>query len=191
MQRNLALSGAAGVLAVLAVAGAVLVPRLIAPSLVSATIGGSFQLTDSNGVAVTDANFRGKWMLVYFGYTHCPDACPTALQDLADTLGPAAAKVVPVFITVDPARDTPAVMKDYISAFGAGIVGLSGPQEAITQAETEYRVYAAKHPTGNGGYEMDHSSMIYIMDPQGRFAGTFASASSAKEMAEKLNQLGA
>ena len=181
--------------AVLGGAGAAFAPRLLAPTPAAARIGGPFRLTDGDGRTVTDASFRGKWMLVYFGYTHCPDACPTALQDIADTLdllGPASrAGVAPVFITIDPARDTPAVMKDYVSAFDAAIVPLSGSQDAITRAEAQYRVYAAKHPTQDGDYEMDHSSVIYLMDPQGRFVANLTHESSPKDMAARLKQLGA
>ncbi len=158
------------------------------------TIGGPFQLTDGDGRTVTDASFRGKWMLVYFGYTHCPDACPTALSDMGnalDLLGPETArKVQVVFITVDPERDTPAVMKDYVSAFGPGFAALSGPQAAITQAEQEYHVYAAKHPTDDGGYEMDHSSIIYVMDPSGKFITNFTGDTSPKQMVAQLKQIG-
>lgn len=161
----------------------------------SVPIGGPFQLTSGDGRTVTDASFRGKWMLVYFGYTHCPDACPTALSDIAgafDKLTPAQrADATAVFITVDPERDTPAVMKDYVAGFGDAIQGLSGSPEAIEQAEKEYRVYAAKHPTGNGDYEMDHSSIIYVMNPQGRFVAGFTHENSPDEIATKLKQLGA
>jgi len=158
-------------------------------------ITGSFRLTDGDGRTVTQDSFPGKWMLVYFGYTHCPDACPTALGDIAnalDLLPPAErTKVVPVFITVDPERDTPAVMKDYVSGFGATFVALSGNAEAIAQAEKTYRVYAARHPTEDGDYEMDHSSMIYVMNPQNRLVALFTHQSSAREIAAKLAQLGA
>ncbi len=195
MNRKLVLTACALLAAVLAGAGAVAVPRLLAPTQVGVCIGGPFQLTDGDGRSVSEASFRGKWMLVYFGYTHCPDACPTALQDIADTLDllpPAGrAEVVPLFITVDPARDTPAVMKDYAAAFGPAIVPLSGSQDAITRVERQYRVYAAKHPTQDGDYEMDHSSVIYLMDPQGRFVANFTHESSPKDMADKLRQLGA
>ena len=196
MKRNLILATCGVLAALIVAAGVVVVPRLFAqqPSAV-ARIGGPFQLRDGNGRTVTDASFRGKWMLVYFGYTHCPDACPTALQDIAsalDRLGPKArADVVPVFITIDPARDTPSVMKDYVSAFGPSFVALSGSPTAIAQAEDEYRVYAAKHATKDGDYEMDHSSIIYVMDPQGRFVANFTHESSPEQMAGKLKELGA
>ena len=125
---------------------------------------------------MTDATFLGKWTLVYFGYTHCPDACPTALQDMAnalDLLDPAQRKAIAiVFITVDPERDTPAVMQDYVSNFNAPITALSGSAEQIAAVAKAYRVYYAKHPTTDG-YEMDHSSVIYVMNPDGDFVTNF------------------
>ena len=197
MKRPLILLSGAVIAALVAAAGLLAAPRLFASHTgpVATRIGGPFQLTDGDGRTVTDANFRGKWMLVYFGYTHCPDACPTALQDIAsafDRLGPDERKrVQAVFITIDPARDTPAVMKDYVSAFGPAIVPLSGAPEAIAQAEKEYLVYAAKHPTGDGDYEMDHSSIIYVMDPEGRFVTNFTHETSPEQMADRLKKLGA
>ena len=197
MRRILILTACAVVAGVALGAGVPTLPRLLAPASrpVAAQIGGSFQLTDGDGRTVTDASFRGKWMLVYFGYTHCPDACPTALQDIAtalDQLGQEQrARIVPVFITIDPARDTPAVMKSYVAAFGPAFVGLSGDDKAVAHVEEEYRVYAAKHPTGDSGYEMDHSSIIYVMDPQGRFVTDFTHETSPDQMASTLKQLGA
>ncbi len=188
---------AAAVLAVCLLAGGgVLATRLVlqGPLAQAMTIGGPFALTDAAGQTVTDSAFRGKWMLVYFGYTHCPDACPTALADIAsalDKLGPAAKDVVPVFITVDPARDTGPVMKDYAAAFGPEFVGLTGSDPAIKSAEKAYRVYAAKHPLAGDDYVMDHSSIIYVMDPQGHFVTNFTQDSDPGKMAEKLKQLGA
>ena len=154
-------------------------------------IGGPFALLDGDGKTVTDRQFRGKWMLVYFGYTHCPDACPTALQDMTnalDMLGDKKRDVAVLFITVDPERDTPAVMKDYVSAFEAPISALSGSQEAIGQAARAYRVYYAKHPTKDG-YDMDHSSIIYVMDKQGRFAANFTHETPPEQIAAKLRAL--
>jgi cytochrome oxidase Cu insertion factor (SCO1/SenC/PrrC family) len=155
-------------------------------------IGGPFNLVDGAGKTVTDQTFRGKWMLVYFGYTHCPDACPTALQDMAnaiDMLEPAQRKSVAiVFITVDPERDTPTVMQEYVSNFGAPIVALSGSAEQIAAAAKEYRVYYAKHPTAEG-YEMDHSSVIYLMNPDGDFVTNFTHETPPTRIADKLRPL--
>ncbi len=154
-------------------------------------IGGPFALVDGNGRVVTDRDFRGKWMLIYFGYTHCPDACPTALQDMAnavDLLGAKKKDVALVFITIDPARDTPAVMKDYVSNFNAPITGLSGTDSQVASAAKEYRVYYAKHPTADG-YDMDHSSIIYVMDPRGNFITNFTHQNSPEQIAAKLGPL--
>lgn len=154
-------------------------------------IGGPFSLLDGDGRTVTDRDFRGRLMLVYFGYTHCPDACPTALQDMAtalDTLGDKRQQVVPIFITVDPERDTPGVMKDYAANFGPGMTALSGSIEAVKQAAHSYRVYYAKHPTTDG-YDMDHSSIIYLMDRQGRFLANFTHETPPEQIAAKLRSL--
>lgn len=158
----------------------------------SVPIGGPFSLVDGDNRTVTDGAFRGRWMLVYFGYTHCPDACPTALQDMAnavDLLGARKKDVALVFITVDPARDTPAVMKDYVTSFEAPITALSGPPEAVAAAAREYRVYYNKHPTKDGGYDMDHSSIIYVMDPRGRFAANFTHETPPDQIAARLKAL--
>ncbi len=156
-------------------------------------IGGPFRLRAADGREVTDADFRGRWMLVYFGYTRCPDACPTALQDMAnalDSLGPEAKrKVAVLFITVDPERDTPDVMRDYVTAFDAPITGLSGTPEQVAAAAKAYRVYYAKHPKAGGDYDMDHSSIIYVMDPRGRFVGNFTHETAPDAMAAKLRAL--
>jgi protein SCO1 len=155
-------------------------------------IGGPFRLVDQDGKTVTDADLKGKWSLVYFGYTHCPDACPTALNDIAvalDELGPKRSAVRPVFITVDPERDTPEVLKAYVTAFDAPILALTGTPEEVAQAAKGYRVFYAKHPEAGGDYSMDHSSVIYVMDPEGRFTASFTHQSSPEELAERLKKL--
>ena len=167
-------------------------PRGTAGTLLASAIGGPFRLVDQNGKTVTDADLKGKWSLVYFGYTHCPDACPTALNDIAialDELGSKRSAVRPVFITVDPERDTPEVLKAYITAFDAPILALTGTPEEIAQAAKGYRVYYAKHPEAGGDYSMDHSSVIYVMDPQGRFTASFTQENSPEEIAERLKKL--
>jgi protein SCO1 len=167
-------------------------PRGAAGTLLASAIGGPFRLVDQNGKTVTDADLKGKWSLVYFGYTHCPDACPTALNDISialDDLGPQRNEVRPVFITVDPERDTPEVLKSYVTAFDAPILALSGTPEEIAQAAKDYRVYYAKHPEAGGDYSMDHSSVIYVMDPQGRFTASFTQENSPEEIAERLKKL--
>jgi protein SCO1 len=167
-------------------------PRGAAGTLLASAIGGPFRLVDQNGKTVTDGDLKGKWSLVYFGYTHCPDACPTALNDISialDELGPKRGAVRPVFITVDPERDTPEVLKSYVTSFDAPILALTGTPEEIAQAAKDYRVYYAKHPEAGGDYSMDHSSVIYVMDPQGRFTASFTHESSPEEIAERLKKL--
>ncbi|MEF8761753.1 SCO family protein, partial [Stenotrophomonas sp. A3_2] len=121
-----------------------------APAIGGPAIGGPFRLQDGSGQAVTEASFRGRFMVVYFGYTHCPDVCPATLGNLAASLDrlpeAARARVAPVFITVDPARDTSSVMRDYAHAFGPGFTGLSGDAAAVEAAAHAYKVYAKKHP---------------------------------------------
>jgi protein SCO1/2 len=157
-------------------------------------IGGPFSLRDGNGRAVTNTDFRGKYMLVYFGYTFCPDVCPTTLNAVADAmdkLGPAAARVQPLFITVDPARDTPAVVRQYAASFGPSIVGLTGSAEEIAKVAKEYRVYYAEHRTGSGpnDYSVDHSSVLYLMDPNGGFLAPVRADLSGDEIAANLKKL--
>ena len=135
---------------------------------------------------------KGKWSLVYFGYTHCPDACPTALNDISialSELGPKRDAVRPVFITVDPERDTPESLKAYVTSFDAPILALTGTAEQVAQAAKDYRVYYAKHPEAGGDYSMDHSSVIYVMDPEGRFTASFTHESAPEQIAERLKKL--
>ena len=137
-----------------------------------AMIGGHFALIDQDGHARTDRDFHGKWLLVYFGYTYCPDVCPTTLQDMATTLrrlGPKARGIVPLFVTLDPARDHPAVLKKYLAAFGPNFEGLTGTPRQIASVAHAYRVYYEKRALPGGGYSVDHASAIYLMDPNGQF----------------------
>jgi protein SCO1/2 len=157
-------------------------------------IGGPFTLADGDGKTVTDKDFRGKYLLVYFGYTFCPDVCPTtlgAVADAMDKLGPAASRIQPLFITVDPKRDTPSVVKQYAAAFGSGIEGLTGTPEQIAVVAKEYRVYYAEHPTGKGpsDYSMDHSSVLYLMNPEGGFVAPVRPDQTGDEMAATLKKL--
>ncbi|HUC08950.1 MAG TPA: SCO family protein [Stellaceae bacterium] len=155
-------------------------------------IGGKFALVDDNGKPFTDAELKGKWHLVFFGYTHCPDICPTALNDLSLALNQLGAKekeVGVVFISVDPERDTPAVLKSYVESFGGPVTGLTGTPQEVAAAAKDYHVFYAKHPTAGGGYDMDHSAVIYIMDPQGRFTATFGPDDTPDTMAARLRKL--
>lgn len=143
---------------------------------VSSAIGGPFSLTDQDGKMVTDADFKGKPLLVFFGYTHCPDVCPTTLFELSEVLralGSDADKTQAVFISIDPERDTPAVLKDYLSSFDPHLRGLTGSTSQIAAVEKTYRVYAKKVPTTGGDYTMDHTALVYLMDKQGRFVAPF------------------
>jgi protein SCO1 len=158
------------------------------------SIGGPFKLQDGSGKTVTDRDFRGQYMLVYFGYTFCPDVCPTtltAVADAMDKLGPSASKVRTVFITVDPKRDTPAVVGKYVAAFGPHVVGLTGTPEEIAQVARAYRVYYAEHRTGPGpnDYAMDHSSVLYLMDPKGGFLAPVRADQSGDQIASALRKL--
>jgi protein SCO1/2 len=157
-------------------------------------VGGPFTLQDGNGHTVTDRDFRGRYMLVYFGYTNCPDVCPTtltAVADALDRLGPKAALIAPLFVTVDPRRDTVAVVKQYAGAFGPNFVGLTGTPEQIAVIAKEYRVYYAEHKTGPGpdDYAMDHSSVLYLMDTKGVFIAPIRADMSGDEMAANLRKL--
>lgn len=142
-----------------------------------AAIGGPFTLTDQNGKPITDKDLKGKPFLVFFGYTHCPDVCPTTLFDVSEVmraLGKDADRTRALFISVDPDRDTPAVLKDYMSSFDPHLIGATGDQTALDKVEKEYRVYAKKVPTGkDGDYSMDHSAIVYLMDKDGRFVAPF------------------
>ena len=141
-----------------------------------APIGGPFRLVDQNGKAVTDRDLKGHPFLVFFGFTHCPDVCPTALFEVSEVLrnlGPDGDRVRALFVTVDPERDTPAVLKDYLSSFDPRLTGLTGDAEAIASMAKGYRVYYRKVPTDGGGYTMDHTALVYLMDKGGRFVAPF------------------
>jgi protein SCO1/2 len=158
------------------------------------SIGGNFSLTDGDGATVTERSFRGKWELIYFGYTYCPDACPTTLNTIAETLaalGPLADKVQPLFITVDPERDTPPVMAAYVRNFDPRVLGLTGSPAAIASTAKAFRIIFEKQKTGDGpdDYLMDHSSVIIVMDPTGKFAGVLAADLPVERMTDKLRRL--
>jgi protein SCO1/2 len=145
------------------------------PPLAGARIGGAFSLTDQDGRAVSDRDFAGRYRIVYFGYTFCPDVCPTDVQNIAAALkllerdDPALAKrIVPIFITIDPVRDTPAALKRFVSAFHPRLVGLTGSQAQIAKVAKEYGIYFARGAGTADGYLMDHSRQIYLFDPDGR-----------------------
>ena len=153
-----------------------------------ALIGGAFALEDGAGKTVSDQTLRGKPFLVYFGYTHCPDVCPTELARISDILGKMGDKSIPaLFITVDPERDPPKVMQDYVSSFNPAIIGLSGSQQAVEATEKTFRVFARKgQPQPDGDYSMDHSSIVYLMDKNGAFVEAFNVERSPDEAAKEL-----
>lgn len=156
-------------------------------------IGGAFNLIDDQNRPVTEQTYRGHWLLVYFGYTFCPDVCPTTLQTIAtalDKLGKGGAeKITPLFITIDPERDTPPVLARYVGQFDPRIIGLTGTPAAIADAARAYRVYYAKETPKDGSpYTMDHSSFIYLMDPEGRLAALFGPQTTADELAAGIKQ---
>jgi protein SCO1/2 len=158
----------------------------------SSAVGGPFKLTDQDGKVITDADFKGKPFLVFFGYTHCPDVCPTTLFDLSEVmraLGPDANRTAGLFISVDPDRDTPAALKDYLSSFDPHLRGATADQAELDKVEKEYRVYAKKVPTGkNGDYSMDHSAIVYLMDKSGRFVAPFRLDRKPQESAAELRK---
>lgn len=156
-------------------------------------IGGPFELTDQNGERRTERDYRGRLMLVYFGFTYCPDVCPTALTVVTtalDQLGDQADQVVPIFITVDPERDTAPVLKDYMAQFSPRYVGLTGDETQIAQAAKAYRVYYARAPGSDGApYMMDHTSLLYLMDQNGRFHTHFTHSNKAEDIAAAVRKL--
>ena len=159
----------------------------------AALIGGPFSLVGADGKPVTDRDFRGRYMLIFFGFTHCPDICPAELQVIAqalEQLGDKAKTVVPIFITLDPERDTPEAMANYVKSFGPNFVGLTGSPEAIAAAAKAYRVAYAqvKNKDLPGDYSVDHSALVYLMDPEGRYVTHFSYGLSADQMAEKLEK---
>lgn len=161
----------------------------------SPLIGGPFTLVDQNGVTVTDADFKGRFMLVYFGYTFCPDVCPTALTrnaEAMDLLGEEAEKVVPIFITIDPERDTVAHMKEYAKFFDPRLVALSGSEEQVKAAAKAYRVYYSKvkeEGAAPDNYLMDHTAITFLMGPDGEFLQHFSHDATPEDMAERIRKV--
>jgi protein SCO1/2 len=157
----------------------------------TATIGGPFSLIDQNGRTRTQDDFRGRFMMIYFGYSYCPDICPTTLAEMAaalDKLGSHRNRIVPLFISIDPERDTPQVLKAYMKAFGADFTALTGSTGNIEKAAKAYRVYIRKHPLADGNYSMDHSGVIYLMGPDGRFVTYYENEIGPDKIAEDLRR---
>jgi protein SCO1/2 len=156
-----------------------------------AAIGGPFQLTDQTGQIVTEKNLQGRPTLIFFGFTHCPDVCPTSLFEISEVLramGKDADRVNAYFISVDPERDTNAAMKDYLSSFDPHLKGLTGDSNAVAKVISDFRVYAKKVPLKDGDYTMDHTALIYLMDRDGRFVAPFNLQRKPEEAAADLKR---
>jgi protein SCO1 len=159
----------------------------------AAAIGGPFTLAATNGQTVSDRTFRGKWLVIYFGYTYCPDACPIALSNVSvalQKLGLDASKLQPLFITVDPQRDTQQLMADYLKSFDSRIIGLTGTQAQIDRVIKEYHLYVSrqKPSDGNVDYLVDHSAYIYLMNPQGQFVNVIQGSEDGEAIAAWLRK---
>ncbi len=156
-----------------------------------AAIGGPFQLTNQAGQIVTDASLKGKPTLIFFGFTHCPDVCPTSLFEISEVLkamGKDADRVNAYFVSVDPERDTTAAMKDYLSSFDPHLQGLTGDPAAVAKVLSAYRVYSKKVPLKDGDYTMDHTALIYLMDRDGHFVSPFNLKRTPEEAATDLKR---
>ena len=155
------------------------------------TVGGPFKLIDQEGRTVTEQDMKGKPFLVFFGFTHCPDVCPTALFDISEVfrkLGPDAGRANALFVTVDPARDNPEALKSYLSSFDPQLRGLTGDQAAIDAVVKAYRAYAKKVPNLDGSHTMDHTALVYLMDKEGRFVAPFNLKRRPEESAADLRR---
>jgi protein SCO1/2 len=159
-----------------------------------ALIGGAFELTDHTGKRVTDQDFRGRYVLVFFGFTFCPDVCPSALQVMSaalDKIGSKAERITPLFVSVDPERDTPEQLATYVQSFHPRLVGLTGSADDIAKVVKAYRVYAKRveDPKSSAGYTYDHSSIIYVMNPDGTYRTHFVHTTNVDAMADRLAKL--
>jgi protein SCO1/2 len=180
-------AGLATVAAVILVMSGRMSPPVPAP----AAVGGPFRLVDQNGQSVSDADLKGKPSLIFFGFTHCPDVCPTTLFEVSEILGRMgddAKRVNALFVTVDPERDTQEKIKDYLSSFHPRLRGLTGDAAAIAAIEKAYRVYAKKVPLEGGGYTMDHTALVYLMDKDGRFVAPFNMRRTPEDAAAELRK---
>ena len=171
-------------------AGFVLFTNQRAPTSSTAAIGGPFQLTAHNGQQVSEQDLLGRPFLVFFGYTHCPDVCHTTLFEMSEVLralGPQA-KIGGLFVTVDPERDSPEALKDYLSNFDTRIIGLTGPRPQLEPMLREYRIYAKRAPGKDNDYAVDHTTVVYLMDKNGRFVSTFNVGRKPNEAARDLEK---
>ena len=162
------------------------------PILATAAIGGPFQLVSQDGKSVSERDFLGAPHLVFFGFTHCPDVCPTKLFEISEVfraMGDRGKAVKALFITVDPERDTPETMKAYVASFDPRIVGLTGSRESVDNVVRAYRAYAKKVPLKDGDYTMEHAALVYLMDKDGRFAGSLNLERPPEQAAQDLLRL--
>src|SRR5215467_8543616 len=162
-----------------------------AGAIQAAAIGGPFRLIDQDGQPFSDQDLKGKTFLVFFGFTHCPDICPTTLFEMSEImrdLGPEADRTAALFISVDPERDTPQAMKDYMSSFDPHVRGLTGDAAALAAVAKAYRVYYRKVPVDGGDYTMDHTAIVYLMDKEGRFVSPFNMKRTAEVAATELRK---
>jgi protein SCO1/2 len=180
----------------LVAAGALTVAAIKQPksaAFVSAgPFGGEFQLVDQNGAPVTEAILRGRPTALFFGFTHCPDVCPTTLFEMAnwiETLGEKADEMGFVFVTVDPERDTPEIMRDYVGAFSERIIGVTGDPGAVAAMLKEFHIYARKTPLDGGGYTMDHTATVFLLDAEGRLEGTISRQETKETAVAKIERL--
>jgi protein SCO1/2 len=165
--------------------------RSPAPVALQSSVGGPFRLIDHNGRTITDQDMKGRPFLVFFGFTHCPDVCPTTLFEVSEilrALGGDGERVRALFVTVDPERDTPEKLKDYLSSFDPRVIGVTGDEAAIKAMEKTYRVYAKKVPLDAGGYTMDHTAIVYLMGKDGRFVAPFNMKRKPAEAAADLRR---
>ncbi len=191
---NIVRHGLFGALALVACSPTPVAPAR--PPLEGARIGGPFSLTDQNGRSVSDRDFAGRYRIMYFGYTFCPDVCPTDVQAIGAALktleasDPAvAARIVPVFVTVDPARDTPAVLRSFVSAFHPRMVGLTGTPQQIERVKKEFAVFSAQgDPSPGGGYLVNHSRQTYLMDPDGKPIALLPQEQGPKAVADEIKR---
>lgn len=161
------------------------------PATQTSSVGGPFNLVDQDGRAATEADLKGKATVVFFGFTHCPDVCPTALYDITqalDALGADKDKAQALFVTVDPERDTPEAMKSYLSSFSPRIRGLTGSPEAVAAMVRAYRAYAKKQPLKDGDYTMDHTAVVYLMDKTGAFVAPLNLKREPNEVAAEIRR---
>jgi len=166
--------------------------RIQTPTVATqSSIGGPFKLTDQDGKPISDDSLRGKPFLVFFGFTHCPDVCPTTLFEVSEVmrkLGPDADRTAALFVTVDPERDTPDKLKDYLSSFDPHLRGITGDAEAMAAVAKAYRVYYKKVPTDKGDYTMDHTAIVYLMDKNGQFVAPFNMKRTPEQAAADLRK---